>query len=428
MQPSKFSFLLMLLGSLAMAFSASIVNADVEVLHHFSGTPGDGAAPHGSLLADGEVLYGVTNAGGQYDKGTLFSIQTDGSNYSSRYSFSATSGAGPRDFLVKDDSFLYGTTYYSGGGYGTVFKVRPSGSDFQVMHIFVGTTNNDGQQSLGGLFRDEENLYGMTIYGGSFDKGTVFRINKNDFDYEIMHSFSGEDGGQPQAALVGNGGTLYGTSALGGATYNDGTLFKIQDSGNGFKVLHAFGLNPEDGRTPTPSPLLVGSVLYGATQSGGMLAGGLEGQGVLYRIDTEGSNYRVLHVFSGEEGTGGIHNSLLLVGSKLYGMRRGGSYGQIFRINLDGSEFEVLHSFESTDGRTPDGALIRIGASLYGMCSGGGQFNKGTIFRYDIIPCAGDFDHDLDVDGSDLARLILNPALLDSAAFANEFGRTGCFQ
>ena len=159
-----------------------------------------------------------------------------------------------------------------------------------------------------------------------------------------------------------------------------------------------------------------------------MLAGGLEGQGVLYRIDTEGSDYRILHVFSGEEGTGGIHNSLLLVGSKLYGMRRGGSYGQIFRINLDGSEFEVLHSFEGTDCRTPDGALIRIGASLYGMCSGGGQFNKGTIFRYDIALCAGDFDHDLDVDGSDLARLILNPALLDSAAFADEFGRTGCFQ
>ena len=216
MRPSKFTFLLMLLGSLALAVSASIVNADIEVLHHFSGAPGDGAAPNGSLLADGEVLYGVTSAGGQYDKGTLFSIQTDGSNYSSRYSFSAASGAGPRDFLVKDHSFLYGTTFSSGGGYGTVFKVRPSGGDFQVMHIFVGTANDDGQQSLGGLFRDEEKLYGMTIFGGSFNKGTVFRINKNDFGYEIMHSFSGEDGGQPQAALVGEGGTLYGTSALGG--------------------------------------------------------------------------------------------------------------------------------------------------------------------------------------------------------------------
>ena len=182
--------------------------------------------------------------------------------------------------------------------------------------------------------------------------------------------------GSPRLPWSANGGTLYGTSALGGATYNDGTFFKIQDSGNGFKVLHAFGLNPEDGRTPTPSPLLAARPLWGhpVPRDAG---GGSEGQAALDRIDTEGSNYRVLHVFSGEEGTGGIQITQLLW-IKLDGMRRGGSYGQIFRINLDGSEFEVLHSFESTDGRSPDAPLFES-VLLFTGCAAWRAINKGTI-------------------------------------------------
>lgn len=40
--------------------------------------------------------------------------------------------------------------------------------------------------------------------------------------------------------------------------------------------------------------------------------------------------------------------------------------------------------------------------------------------------CAGDFDLDGDVDGSDLAELAANPGLLDLSLFASNFGRTDC--
>ena len=40
--------------------------------------------------------------------------------------------------------------------------------------------------------------------------------------------------------------------------------------------------------------------------------------------------------------------------------------------------------------------------------------------------CEGDFDHDGDVDGSDLATLAADPALLDLSKFAADFGRTNC--
>lgn len=42
--------------------------------------------------------------------------------------------------------------------------------------------------------------------------------------------------------------------------------------------------------------------------------------------------------------------------------------------------------------------------------------------------CKGDFDGDGDVDGSDLADLTANPALIDIVKFAQEFGRTDCPQ
>ena len=42
------------------------------------------------------------------------------------------------------------------------------------------------------------------------------------------------------------------------------------------------------------------------------------------------------------------------------------------------------------------------------------------------VACEGDFDDDNDVDGSDLAELAGNPALLDLSSFAAEFGRIDC--
>lgn len=43
-----------------------------------------------------------------------------------------------------------------------------------------------------------------------------------------------------------------------------------------------------------------------------------------------------------------------------------------------------------------------------------------------ISLCEGDFDHDGDVDGSDLAELVLNPSTMDLAEFALDFGSAGC--
>src|SRR4030042_1374463 len=88
------------------------------------------------------------------------------------------------------------------------------------------------------------------------------------------------------------------------------------------------------------------------------------------------AEYRVLHHFAGGANDGAMSEcSLICSDSTLYGMTSyGGSsdLGTIFKINTDGNSFQVLHSFTSpaVDGTFPTGSLILSGSTLFGMaCS-----------------------------------------------------------
>ena len=57
----------------------------------------------------------------------------------------------------------------------------------------------------------------------------------------------------------------------------------------------------------------------------------------------------------------------------LYGTTEGGGpggYGTIYKMNTDGSQFSVLHSFSSVAQGCPFGGLILVGSQLYGTASG----------------------------------------------------------
>jgi uncharacterized repeat protein (TIGR03803 family) len=77
-----------------------------------------------------------------------------------------------------DDGNLYGTTEFGGAfGYGTVFKLDPTGTE-TILYSFAG--GMDGEYPIAGLVRDAiGNLYGTTADGGlgaSFGYGTVFEL------------------------------------------------------------------------------------------------------------------------------------------------------------------------------------------------------------------------------------------------------------
>lgn len=255
--------------------------SSVSVVHYFEGG-GDGANPFAGLVFDDKgALYGTTVRGGYYGYGTVFKLTPSGSGYSESilYSFSGgKDGANPYDGLILDKKgALYGTASAGGyNGYGTVFKLTPSGSGYSesTLYGFFPANRHDGANPYASLVLDKKGaLYGTTAGGGYDGFGTVFKLTPFGSGYgeSILLSFSGrKDGKEPRAALIlDKRGALYGTTARGGY-YGFGTVFKLTLSGSGYSesVLHRF--NFKDGASPQAG-LTFGATgtLYGTTSGGG---------------------------------------------------------------------------------------------------------------------------------------------------------------
>lgn len=86
---------------------------------------------------------------------------------------------GPRENLVMDSAGnLYGTANSAGAyGYGSVFKLTPSGGTwtYTSLHDFKG--GSDGFNPVSNVaFDSNGNLYGTTVYGGKQGQGVVWKI------------------------------------------------------------------------------------------------------------------------------------------------------------------------------------------------------------------------------------------------------------
>lgn len=248
-------------------------------------------------------------------------------------------------------------TYFS-----PVFPVKATVS---LIHQFSGGVNG-GSYPYGDLYYDGTKFYGMTYQGGDSNVGTIFSIDIDGSNFALLHEFAGgvSDGSYPSGSLVSDGSKLYGYTYTGGSS-NFGTIFSIDKDGTNFTILHSFsggtGSYPQRG-----SLTLSGSKLYGMTYSGGSST-----FGVIYSIDTNGSNFTVLHNFTGggTDGKRPYDNTLTLSGSNLYGMTQQGgdsNAGTIFSIDTNGNNFTLLHEFAggASDGADPYGHLLISGTKL----------------------------------------------------------------
>lgn len=210
------------------------------VLHSFTGGS-DGYMPYAGLIMDARGnLYGTTfssDAPAQ-GNGVVFKLDPAGSE-TVLYTFTGgRDGEWPQAALIMDAAGnLYGTTLYggnpncySGQGCGTVFKVDPSGHE-TVLLSFTG--GSDGAVPAASLIMDQQgNLYGTTVNGGAYGWGTVFKLNPSGNE-TVLYSFTGgNDGKQPMGGLVMDAANnLYGTTYGGGASNNCfgtcGTVFKL---------------------------------------------------------------------------------------------------------------------------------------------------------------------------------------------------------
>jgi len=292
----------------------------------------------------------------------VFKLNTNGTGFTSLYNFTGSSGspstnsdgAEPYANLILSGNTLYGTTEEGGSaGGGTVFKINTDGTEFTNLHSFTPTssnsvdgTNSDGTAPQAGLALSGNTLYGTAFAGGSAGGGTVFKVNIDGTGFRTPYSFASistnssgiytnKAGANPHAELVLSGCTLYGTAMNGGASGN-GTVFALNTDGTGFRVLHTFkdlaNHTNEDGAVPHAGLVLSGCILYGAAQYGGS-----SGNGTIFALNTDGTHFRNLHsftllYFNGTIGTNTDgtypYGTLILSGNTLYGTALfGGSSG-----------------------------------------------------------------------------------------------------
>ena len=123
----------------------------------------------------------------------------------------------------------------------------------------------------------------------------------------------------PFGALVAApDGRLFGVT-IGDNWEPAGAVYQVRSNGahSSFGVVRAFGNNPNHG--PAGTLVLAGEMLFGTSRSDGQ-----SNMGTIYRIRTDGSDYQILHSFTGGTNGGGPHAGLVLSGSTLYGTGSGG--------------------------------------------------------------------------------------------------------
>lgn len=376
-------------GGAGTVFSIAKDGTGLVVLKNFlSGF--EGGQPIAGLTrgSDGRY-YGTTSTGGPNGGGAVYTIGADGSDFSVLKTFTPTEGSGFYAGVTEITSGkIYCISAFGGPSEGgAVFRMNKDGSQFQTVRGFTATVG-DPQWTFGAVFQASDGvLYGTSGRGGQYGVGTVFRMQPDGTEFKVLKSFAntGVDSTRPQAGVtLATDGYLYGTAREGGE-FGQGTIYRLQTDGGGFGVVHTFGLDPRDGTIPKGGVTeLLNGILIGTASRGGVA-----NLGTLYRLAKDGSGFTVLRRFTGAPSDGAEPTDDLIQASDglVYGPTFAGgaaNLGTLFRLKADGSEYQVLRSFTGApaDGASPGGPLLEASdGMLYGTTFEGGANDLGTLFR-----------------------------------------------
>ncbi len=283
------------------------------------------------------------------------------------------------------DGNIYGTIGDdNSNAAGSAFKMTPSGTFTRIYSFCSLAKCADGSQPWGGLnLGMDGNLYGTTMWGGSLNSGSVFKLTPAGALTTVWNFDNGADGGAPWYPLLpGLDGSFYGVSNTQyGGDY--GAFFRLIPTATPpYKESVPIDFNYTNGNDPNLPTQGTDGNFYGSTFSGGS-----KGLGLAYRTTAAGV-ITIFHNFTGYPSDGTYPIGAMVQGNDgaYYGVTwEGGSsnLGTVFKVTSNGT-YTLLHNFV---GRPGDGAYPRSGLILgsdgnfYGTTLNGGTANDGTIYK-----------------------------------------------
>jgi uncharacterized repeat protein (TIGR03803 family) len=212
--------------------------------------------------------------------------------------------------------------------------------------------------------------------------GVISEFLDEPLSLRTLHHFTNSsDGARPHSELVLSGNTLYGTTVEGGTT-GSGTIFKVNTDGTGYSILHHF--NGANGSQPFAGLLVSGDTLFGTTRGGGS-----SGWGTVFSVRTNGTGFTNLYKFTAAPGPAATNRdgslphaplALSASGNTLYGATTiggAGGKGTLFAVNTDGTGFTNLYNFSATS----ESDTNSDGANPYGKLIVSGNTLYGTTFN-----------------------------------------------
>ena len=325
-------------------------------------------------------LWAMSRKGGNYDKGCIFSMDPSNGAITVHHSFQSPDGYHPYGNLLQaNDGNIYGTCYTESGPSCTLFRFEP------VTNSYTDVYNFDiiyGDNPMSGLIQGPNNiLYGVTTGGGLSGVGVLYSWNTFTNTYTVIHNFNSATGGGPHGEpMLHSNGKIYGMTYFGGQ-YNKGVLYSYNLSTSTYTALHHFdgfsGYHPKGSLLEASNGLL-----YGMAPDGGASF-----DGVLFSFDPVTNSMSKKVDFYQTLGTWPQGTLIQASNGLLYGtLADGGIYmnGTLFSYDIQSNTCSKIFDFNSIDGEQPVGDLYEYGIHIYGLATYGGAYAYGTAYRVDI--------------------------------------------
>jgi len=209
---------------------------------------------------------------------------------------------------------------------------------------------------------------------------------------------------------------VYGTATHGGAS-GHGSLFSVYSDGSHWEVLHNF-VSSTDGYEPGGAVVSdTSSKLYGVVR-----AGGGKGTGILYAYDTATHVYQQLFDFTDSAGKGFYpSNNFTLYQHKLYGLTTGGGANNTGTLySFDPATGTVTKVYDLPDRGMgwymgPYAAPVFFNGKIYFSTYNGGVDNKSMLVELDLS--TGTFTDLHDFPNNFFEFPDLSPVVIDSVLY-----------